>query len=519
MAKNTNRVASLIAYVAALGLATGAWAAHWELDVEEKVTYAKEIFGGDDPGGLDLTLKSDDEDNTNGRQGTRVQVQLVLANTQDTVNTGGLQSAVGANSEAEITLTIAGAVFGEAVDWTDITTGRVGETDNVLTKVTGSRKDGRAGDSSVTVKFNNSPGALSGPSDTSPGAEIEGAVINFYIGSLEGAAGLAGAGKVTATASMTVTSGPDTDNFPTEFAARKPTLGDNPATTEATEVETDFLLRRGSSAVIADSANAMTFMPTAGVAGSINVEDRAKLQAGTQVLVGGITHTSNMMAVQEDGTTSFASGKGMDANVHVTVEGMVRDTDTVYFDRNGNMKMDAKEGMTIENGVATGSFSLVNGNAYWMPDGETAMTQGTLKGTYAVEYDATSVVDPKAVTSSAMLTYHDVMMQARAYAIPPASHADEGNVRLKCEATGDDMCTVFLECNEQDGMSHFGELGDTIAAGATEHMTGGDIADVLGIDDWMGRLSCDVLSADAVSVQVLVRSGDSLINNTYVDHP
>lgn len=512
MAKNTNRVAGILAYVAALGLATGAWAAHWELDVVDPVTYAKEIFGGDDPGDLDLTLKSDDEDDaTEGRRGTRVQVQLVLA---AAANTDGLQSEVRANSEAEITLTIAGAVFGEAVDWTDITTGRVDQDDDNFAKVTNSRKDGRAGDTSVTVKVTN-PTEQNGP--TPDGGEVQGAVVNFYIGSLEGAGGLAAAGKVTAKAEVTVTAGPDTNNFPTMFAGRDAMMGDNPATADVTE--TDYVTRVASSAVLADSASAMMFESTSGVAGRIDLEDRAKLKGGTQVTVGGISHTPNAGAYNADGKTMFSATTGMEADIHVTVTGMVRDSDTVYFDTNANGKMDAKEALTIEDGEATGSFRLGNGTAYFVPDGETDMVQGTLKGSYAVEYDATSVVDPAAVSSTAMLVYDGVGMQARAYAIPPATHADEGNVRLKCEATGDDMCTVFLECNEQDGMSHFGELTDTIAAGATEHMTGGDIADVLGIDDWTGRLSCDVLSSDQVSVQVLVRSGGSLINNTYVDHP
>ena len=512
MAKNTNRVACLIAYVAALGLATGAWAAHWELDVAQPVTFAKEIFGGDDPNGLDLTLMSDDTDTTNGRQGTRVQVQLVLA---DPANTEGLQSALDANSEAEMTLTIAGAVFGEAVDWTDITTGAVGGTGNVLTKVTGSRKDGRAGDTSVTVK-------IAGTAQTGTGGEVDGGVVNFYIGSLEGAGGLAGAGKVTASASVTVTAGADTNNFPTTLAPREPTLGDNPDTGDTTE--TDFETRPKSSAVIADSATARAFKAIGGVPGTINLEDRAKLgAAATQLKVGGIEpdpEKSNADAYEANGEMKFASNLGMQADVEVEISGMVRDSDVVYFDRNGNGKMDAKEALEIEDGVATGSFPLgTGGTAYFVPDGETAMQSGTLSGTYAVEYDATSVVNPAAVKSSAMLTYHDVTRQARAYAIPNLMHTDDGNVRLKCEAMGDAMCTVFLDCNEQDGTPRFGELGATIDAGETRHMTEEDIADVLGIDDWSGRLSCDVLSANQVSVQVLVRSGESLVNNTYVDHP
>ena len=61
MARNTNRVASAFAYVAALGLATGALAAHWEMTVNNPVTYATEIFGGDDPASTGLTLAVDNE--------------------------------------------------------------------------------------------------------------------------------------------------------------------------------------------------------------------------------------------------------------------------------------------------------------------------------------------------------------------------------------------------------------------------------------------------------------------------
>ena len=60
MAKNTNRAASAIAYVAALVLATGASAFHWEMYVNNDVTYAKEVFGGDDPAADGVTLRADD---------------------------------------------------------------------------------------------------------------------------------------------------------------------------------------------------------------------------------------------------------------------------------------------------------------------------------------------------------------------------------------------------------------------------------------------------------------------------
>ena len=102
-----------IAAVAALWLATGAWAFYWELDVKEPVAYAEEIFGGANPGSLDLALAGDDTNTTNGRQGTRVELELVLPD----------QTNVENGAQAEVTFTISGAVFGRGINWTDIDTG------------------------------------------------------------------------------------------------------------------------------------------------------------------------------------------------------------------------------------------------------------------------------------------------------------------------------------------------------------------------------------------------------------
>ena len=126
-----------IAAVAALWLATGAWAFYWELDVKEPVTYAEEIFGGANPGNLDLALAGGDTNTTNGRQPTRVELQLVLPD----------QTNVQNGAQAEVTFTISGAVFGRGINWTDIDAG------SDLTKVAGSIGNGRAGDSSVTVNI------------------------------------------------------------------------------------------------------------------------------------------------------------------------------------------------------------------------------------------------------------------------------------------------------------------------------------------------------------------------------
>ena len=83
------------------------------------------------------------------------------------------------------------------------------------------------------------------------------------------------------------------------------------------------------------------------------------------------------------------------------------------------------------------------------------------------------------------LEYSGIDMHARAYAIPgpdvmETGMTDLGNVRIKCHAEGESKCTVFLDCDEQDGTRHFEELGETIDADATQVETSASIADVIG---------------------------------------
>ena len=527
MAKNTNRAASAIAYVAALVLATGAWAAHWEMYSNNPVTYAKEIFGGDDPGSTGLTLKVDDATTTDDDgtpliieddEGTSIDLKLYLPNDGS--------ASVGDGSELEVTFSLkGGARFGQAVNWTDIVV--VGDD---FAKVGGSQKDGRRDDASVTLKVmygdeDGNADAIDIQENPAAGmktAKDTGYFIRFDLGSIQRYAGV---GSVTASAEFRVTDGPD-NNFPAGD------LVDRDAVKGVAEVLEDNIVTTpavvaviGTSGMVARSAQAVTFTGADGVQGNIDLVNRANLDGATQVAVGSISHTPNNDAVEADGKTVFADGKGMDADIHIRVEGSVRDTDMVYFDLpdpddegKSNKKMDDKEDLSITDGVATGSFRLTNGTVYYVPDGETPMSAGDLEATFTVEYDASSVKDPGAVKGGAELKYSGVDQKARAYAIPNLAHADEGNVRIKCEETGDTKCTVFLDCNEQDGTPRFGELDTVINAGATRHMTSEAIAGLFeDLDDWTGRLSCNVLSAHDVSVQVLVRSEGSLINNTYVD--
>ena len=210
MAKNTNRAASAIAYVAALVLATGASAFHWEMYVNNDVTYAKEVFGGDDPAADGVTLSTDDamttdDPNVAGIQNdeqTSVDLRLVLP----------VGMSVNEASELEVTILIKGATLGQAVNWTDIVLDGDQIEDNTIPgnfqKVGGSQVDGRRGDPSVTFKVHVPTGSI----DAGQGGWT-GDFIRIDLGSLKD---YGGAGAVTVSATMRVTDGPQ-ENFPTTF--------------------------------------------------------------------------------------------------------------------------------------------------------------------------------------------------------------------------------------------------------------------------------------------------------------
>ena len=205
------------------------------------------------------------------------------------------------------------------------------------------------------------------------------------------------------------------------------------------------------------------------------------------------------------------------------MSGTIRDTDSVFVDLDQDGKIGAGEGLDIANGVASKSFrpgQFTTGGSwpvYYTPGGETDVKPGIFNTEISIEYDDASLVDPEAVSFVSRLAY----FQVRTYAIPNAASNDIPNVRITCEAAGGrvisgiqipgDMCTVFLDCNGEDGMEYFGELGSTVGAGETRVLRAADIGEALGIDSWAGCLSCNVLSYyHKVSVQVLVRQDQAL---------
>ena len=520
MAKNTNRVASAIAYVAALGLATGVAADHWELTTEGDVTYAAEIFG-DDADTMGLTLLSDvttGEDADEVDESTRVELALYKADDGD----------IDTDSEIILTVTLNGAEFRNTVGIDDIELSPPSTVGNnpQWEIVRGSRADGRIGDSSVSVgirvvgELNNELNAIDtlGPEDRP--------TVTLRIPAIQSAEGLAIAkSKVTVSAEVELygTCRGVCGNFPIIVTGTSITDNEDTLDVDESGLTGEDMMQKYNAGVgtIASSVQALTFAAAAGGTSAIDLEDRTMFADAKPLLLGSLSVTT--MAAMTADLEPFSLEENAKGNIDIDVSGSIRSDDTVFYDVDKDVKPGTKEMLDIgaDGGTASGDFSLdetadLPRNVYYM-SGETAMERGSFSTTFSVSYDSAKTVNPGAIKPATASTEYDGLnMEAQAYAIPNLEHPDLGNVRIKCERTDMTPCTVFLECNTQTGEMLFGEVGE-IDAGATLHMQETGIADILGVDTWMGRLSCDVLSSGDASTQVLVRSGASLVNNTYVD--
>ena len=507
MARSTNRVVSAFAYVAALGLAFGASAAHWELSTSGEVTYASEIFGAD-AATMELTLETDDAETGDDfamNEGTYVDLALLVPD-----------GAVNKDSEITLTVVLHGATFGNTVQINDFKTRGTG-----LAIVNGSKKDGRSdGDRSVSVGFK----AMSTITGAGPDASNDAnrPTIRLVLESLKGAVGLATPKQsVTVSASVELVGtagGGDMVDFPTDVTP--PGVRNDPATNPVDESMKDGKpVFKPADNVIASSVQSYDYGATAGGIGPIDLDDRTKIK-GAQVALASLTlaTTPAKTANNAAGLPGNFDGAG---NVKVGVSGdkiAVNDDDMVFYDLDRDKKMTPNELLAVADGGASGTFRATPATVYYVPGGEDDLKAGMLTATFNVVFDKTSSVNPGEEKASGVLIYDGVSEEARAYAIPnPARMDDIGNVRIRCEAGT--ACTVFLSCDGQDGTDYFGEVGK-IDSGATMVLQAQAIADMIGADDgWMGRLSCDVLSSGDATVQVLVRSGASnvLVNNTFVD--
>ena len=520
MAKRTNRAASALAYVAALGLAFGASAAHWDIQAHGVVTYATEVFGANADQELDL-VTDDDEDTADVDERTRVEFVLYKP---DNNNPTPLATTAQWESGSEIVLTVelGGASFGNTVQINDFELSPASSADT-WELVSGSKVGGRAGTDFVEVGIKATAILNADPNVQMNNPELL-PKVTLKIPAIEDAAGLATAGaKVTVTGSVELqgTSGVAATDFPTEVVG--PRVLNDPATPDVDESTNPVTMMPKYTSrlrTFATSANALTFSTSVAGAGAIALPERTALaNKAKSMVLGGLSVTEAEDPPMTADLEEFSLAEGGKADIDITVTGGIRSDDQVFFDLDRDGVMDDGEELDIDDGEATGDFRLddnkdLPASVRYVP-GDEDMSRTTFSTQFSVEFDsAAGGPDLKPVEAS--LGYAGVDLEARAYAIPNPGSMDMGNIRIRCETSNMDGCHAYLECDDQVGNTLFGDAGE-IASGATMHLMSLGVANVLGVDTWEGRLACDVLSSEAASVQVLVRSGGSLVNNTYVD--
>ena len=204
--------------------------------------------------------------------------------------------------------------------------------------------------------------------------------------------------------------------------------------------------------------------------------------------------------------------------------------------------MDAGEALTVDGSMASftaGGLSIDPGDVdeddevlvrrigvFYLPAGKEDLSHGsTLTATASVNYTRSTTMDERPVRAETELRLHGVEHELKAYAIPfdGNGRGDRANLRIRCE-DGDtfsdgEQCRAFLECWNDMGDRGFGEVMPAIMENSLTVLDAMEIEeDVLGMEmDAMTRHSCRVLATGTPSVQTLVNSGGTLVNNTFVE--
>ena len=297
------------------------------------------------------------------------------------------------------------------------------------------------------------------------------------------------------------------------------------------------LLKRTGKAGVALSGAAES-----GVSGTINPEMRETLLISTalpfplnpqQLEVAGITVSVDTSIDQADGSdfsVADVTGRRFDGDgagvLLVTVSGDFRDGDVLFWD-NGNDKYDAGAELDImldlDDGTATGDFALneiagLQRSIIYVPNGEDPLRSGSIATTFSVEFSTATNAAPQPAVARSELNYAGAEDALRAYAIAPPSNPDDSNIRVRCDKST--PCQIYFACDGADGAGYFGKMDGMIGPRMVDTVNAGELADIIGAEDedFAGRLSCEVIGT-SINVQVLTRSGDSLVNNTYVGGP
>lgn len=247
-----------------------------------------------------------------------------------------------------------------------------------------------------------------------------------------------------------------------------------------------------------------------------------KLSSATVMKTAVITGTPVNVA---DATSQFTAGTTDMLRISVTGDFSASDrlflstttTGNVTYNETNDLLLTVSEDGTTAEGAkplaGTGAIPVDMEHAlYYVPGGQ--ISRGSIAVSYTFDFAASTARDSTTAGKDLMLEYSGINFTNYAYAIPGPDSTDIGNLRVRCEGASE--CTVFFRCMDQEGMSVGGFERTSIEAGATERYSSMDLATMLGVDDWTGRLACSLHSSSRVSVQLLVRSAGTLTNNTFI---
>lgn len=205
--------------------------------------------------------------------------------------------------------------------------------------------------------------------------------------------------------------------------------------------------------------------------------------------------------------------------------------DTIFFSEDnvltpGESSVDTVltlTGTTATSTVRLSNWSMASDESwtlYVVPGDDRTVNRGQYTARFQVNFSAATLRGAMGTSPATVVEYSGLSTQGYAYALPNPGSADVGNLRISCESAAE--CAVFLDCRNQNGMGvgDFPEI--TVMPMATrvfntKSVTGNtSLAAMLGVETWTGRLSCEILTNADIGVQILTRSGGTLVNNTYI---
>lgn len=214
--------------------------------------------------------------------------------------------------------------------------------------------------------------------------------------------------------------------------------------------------------------------------------------------------------------TAYEVGNDLSGDAAITVIGPFQSGDMVYL---------GGKAMTIDGGMAMGSMDIEallqdeDGlDVVYVPGGVDDLKPSSFTAIGVFDFDDDDNADvtagPRPFNSSTgMLKYKDFDNQGYAYGIVKGGGMDQSYVRVTCESAA--PCLIFADCTDQAGMSYFGGPVP-LGPGQTGVVSSDDIAAALGGGWDSGRGRCELVSNRGLSVQHMVRSGHTLVNNSVV---